>query len=79
MNLDFQTTLKEEFEKFLLAQQQRFPAGEILKIDLHCHDYNSDVPDELIGRIRCIIIPQGKRFRRLSSTRCCWCSSALKY
>jgi predicted metal-dependent phosphoesterase TrpH len=23
----------------------------VLSIDLHCHDYNSDTPDELLGRI----------------------------
>ncbi len=51
MNIDFQATIKNEFERFVLEQQNKFPAGEILKIDLHCHDYNSDVPDELIGRI----------------------------
>jgi glycosyltransferase involved in cell wall biosynthesis len=47
----FQQTLKEELNEFLLCQQKRFLASETLKIDLHCHDHNSDVPDELIGRI----------------------------
>jgi len=51
MNEDFQQTLKEELNKFLLTQQNSFPVDETLKIDLHCHDWNSDVPDELIGRI----------------------------
>jgi len=51
MNNDFQKMLKEELEKFLLTQKEKFPAEEVLKIDLHCHDHNSDVPDELIGRI----------------------------
>ncbi|MDR0515736.1 MAG: glycosyltransferase [Fibromonadaceae bacterium] len=51
MTEDFQQTLKEELNKFLISQQSRFPANETLKIDLHCHDCNSDVPDELIGRI----------------------------
>ncbi|MDR2388958.1 MAG: glycosyltransferase [Tannerellaceae bacterium] len=51
MNKSFRQTLKEEFEKFLLLQQNKYPPTEILKVDLHCHDYNSDVPDELIGRI----------------------------
>lgn len=27
------------------------PEGERLKIDLHCHDENSDITDELLGRI----------------------------
>ncbi|MDR2811174.1 MAG: hypothetical protein LBB84_11585, partial [Tannerellaceae bacterium] len=37
--------------KFILLQQNKFPPEETLKADLHCHDLNSDVPDELIGRI----------------------------
>jgi len=51
MQDDFQQTLKEELNSFLLGQQNRFPLSETIKIDLHCHDRNSDVPDELIGRI----------------------------
>ena len=51
MKYDFQKVLREEFEQFAGQQQKRFPADEVLKIDLHCHDHNSDVPDELIGRI----------------------------
>ena len=51
MKINFQKTLREEFEKFTLLQEAKFPKEEILKIDLHCHDLNSDVPDELIGRI----------------------------
>jgi hypothetical protein len=51
MNIDFQKTLKDEFEKFVRLQENRFPSEETLKADLHCHDFNSDVPDELIGRI----------------------------
>ncbi|MDP4206996.1 MAG: glycosyltransferase [Bacteroidota bacterium] len=47
----FQEELIEEFEAFQLTQQDKFPEHELLKIDLHCHDYNSDVPDELLGRI----------------------------
>ncbi|MDR1698987.1 MAG: glycosyltransferase [Prevotellaceae bacterium] len=51
MKYDFQKMLREEFEQFAGQQKNRFPADEVLKIDLHCHDHNSDVPDELIGRI----------------------------
>jgi len=51
MSENFQQILKEELNTFLLAQQHYFPADEVLKIDLHCHDHNSDVPDEIIGRI----------------------------
>lgn len=29
----------------------KYPAEDVLRMDLHCHDYNSDVPDELLGRI----------------------------
>lgn len=51
MDVKFQENLKNELDKFLWTQENRFPQEDILKIDLHCHDYNSDVPDELIGRI----------------------------
>ena len=47
----FQAELNNELQQFLKIQKDKFPSDEILKIDLHCHDYNSDVPDELIGRI----------------------------
>jgi len=47
MNCEFQLTLKKEFDKLI----NKFPSEDTLKIDLHCHDFNSDVPDELIGRI----------------------------
>ncbi|MDR2138253.1 MAG: hypothetical protein LBP50_01695 [Tannerella sp.] len=51
MNNDFQQRLKEAFDKYVLQQQNRFPSDEILRADLHCHDFNSDVPDELLGRL----------------------------
>jgi glycosyltransferase involved in cell wall biosynthesis len=47
----FQEELKKELSKFLGEQKNKFPENEILKIDMHCHDHNSDVPDELLGRI----------------------------
>lgn len=47
----FQYQLHKELDSFLTFQQHRFPADEVVKIDLHCHDKNSDVPDELLGRI----------------------------
>jgi glycosyltransferase involved in cell wall biosynthesis len=47
----FQAELNNELQSFLKKQKEKYPSGEVLKIDLHCHDYNSDVPDELIGRI----------------------------
>ncbi|MDC3250080.1 glycosyltransferase [bacterium] len=27
------------------------PNTDIIKVDMHCHDYNSDIPDELWGRL----------------------------
>jgi glycosyltransferase involved in cell wall biosynthesis len=47
----FQNELKSELQQFLHTEALKFPRDEILKIDLHCHDHNSDVPDELLGRI----------------------------
>jgi glycosyltransferase involved in cell wall biosynthesis len=47
----FQNEIKLELDTFLAAQRTSFPLEETLKIDLHCHDHNSDVPDELLGRI----------------------------
>jgi len=51
MENSFTQQIKSELAEFLAIQSKRFPQEEILKIDLHCHDYNSDVPDELMGRI----------------------------
>jgi glycosyltransferase involved in cell wall biosynthesis len=47
----FQNELLSELQSFLESQRKTFPPDETLKIDLHCHDHNSDVPDELLGRI----------------------------
>lgn len=47
----FQEELVNELSTFQAEQKNRFPENEILKIDLHCHDHNSNVPDELMGRI----------------------------
>lgn len=44
--------LTQQVYRNLLTQAgQSVPVNERLKIDLHCHDENSDVPDELWGRI----------------------------
>lgn len=43
--------LVEELNGFLRQQGARFPRDEVLCIDLHCHDFNSDKPTELLGRI----------------------------
>ena len=47
----FQEQLSEELKSYLAVEKEKYPSDELLKIDLHCHDYNSDVPDELLGRI----------------------------
>lgn len=48
---DFRASLNLEFNQYLKKEKQRFPEEDCLTIDLHCHDKNSDVPDELWGRI----------------------------
>ncbi|MGR9100383.1 MAG: PHP domain-containing protein, partial [Gammaproteobacteria bacterium] len=48
---EFRRAMKSEFDRFLESEANKFPDGECLKIDLHCHDRNSDVPDQLWGRI----------------------------
>ncbi|MDP2724305.1 MAG: glycosyltransferase [Bacteroidales bacterium] len=48
---EFSKLLQTDISKFTETQRLRFPLQETLKMDLHCHDYNSDVPDEILGRI----------------------------
>jgi len=36
---------------FVIEQKKRFPDNEVLTIDLHCHDHNSNIPNEQLGRI----------------------------
>ncbi|MCL1478937.1 glycosyltransferase [Marinobacter sp. M3C] len=47
----FRIGLRAEFDDFLSQQARRFEPENCLQIDFHCHDHNSDVPDELWGRI----------------------------
>jgi glycosyltransferase involved in cell wall biosynthesis len=47
----FHKELQDELNNFTTNQSNRFAPEETLTIDLHCHDYNSDVPDEILGRI----------------------------
>ncbi|MDB5988253.1 MAG: hypothetical protein JWR16_3306 [Nevskia sp.] len=47
----FRDELHAEFNRYLMVEAARFPRAESLRIDFHCHDHNSDVPDELWGRI----------------------------
>ncbi|MGJ8679019.1 glycosyltransferase [Paraglaciecola sp.] len=51
INNEFRQSLGSEFGQYLDQQSQRFDRRNCLKIDFHCHDHNSDVPDELWGRI----------------------------
>ena len=48
---DFRKSLDTEFSQYLKQQKNKFSRENCLKVDLHCHDFNSDVPDELWGRI----------------------------
>jgi len=50
-NPAFHTKLKAELHSFLAIQKDRFPTEDTLIMDMHCHDHNSDIPDELLGRI----------------------------
>ena len=47
----FRDGLRTDMERFVEEQSHRFPKEDCLRIDLHCHDFNSDVPDEIIGRM----------------------------
>lgn len=47
----FRKEILRELDSFLTQQENRFPEEDILRVDLHCHDHNSDEPDELMGRI----------------------------
>jgi glycosyltransferase involved in cell wall biosynthesis len=47
----FRLQVQQDFDAFLQKGVPQFPEHETLRMDLHCHDHNSDVPDELWGRI----------------------------
>ncbi len=47
----FRRGLQEEFQRFLRQQAAKYPIDQCLRVDLHCHDYNGDLPDDLWGRI----------------------------
>ena len=69
----FQKALKEELAKYLAEEENRFDREDTLKIDLHCHDCNSDVPDELIGRILRVPetwLPSERLMEELKINRC---------
>ena len=48
---EFRHGLQTELNSYVDAAAQRFDPANCLRIDLHCHDHNSNVPDELWGRI----------------------------
>ncbi len=51
---NFRAGIRKDLEAFVRSQEARLggSAGQdVLKMDLHCHDRNSDVPDETLGRI----------------------------
>lgn len=47
----FRVAVSQRLHGFLSESRSLFPEAECLRIDLHCHDRNSDLPDELWGRI----------------------------
>ena len=47
----FRQTLHQEFNDDLQQRQSNVDLSECIKVDLHCHDLNSDKPDELWGRM----------------------------
>ncbi|HKP95987.1 MAG TPA: glycosyltransferase [Fibrobacteria bacterium] len=51
---NFRSGIRKDLEEFVRRQAARLggsEGGDVMKIDLHCHDRNSDVPDETLGRI----------------------------
>jgi len=50
-NSTFRQELRRQLETLVAKSAARFDADETIRIDLHCHDLNSDVPDEVLGRI----------------------------
>jgi glycosyltransferase involved in cell wall biosynthesis len=48
---EFRSSLTEEFNAYLQRESGRFAPQDTLRVDMHCHDLNSDTPDELWGRI----------------------------
>ena len=47
----FRKFIKEEYSQRIAGLKAPWNDSDLLKIDLHCHDHNSDKPDELWGRI----------------------------
>ncbi len=51
MSNPFNLSLHSGLNDFTTDSYLALPSNETIRIDLHCHDYNSDKPDELLGRI----------------------------
>ena len=47
----FRGDLQGEFQQYLKQEHAGLNLDNCLRMDLHCHDHNSDVPDELWGRL----------------------------
>lgn len=47
----FNQQIKSDLEHFNDRNASLYSTLDVLKIDLHCHDHNSNVPDEILGRI----------------------------
>ncbi|KAA0875140.1 glycosyltransferase [Nitrincola tapanii] len=47
----FHQQLREDYRQFIQQGLASQDAQSCLRLDLHCHDANSDVPDELWGRL----------------------------
>ncbi|MBN2530834.1 MAG: glycosyltransferase [Deltaproteobacteria bacterium] len=50
MEPTFEAKIQAQFKSFIEAQNRQF-GTDSFRMDIHCHDRNSDVPDELMGRI----------------------------
>ena len=52
-NTDSQFAMKDDFYRNLAEERKKLdqPGKKIIKMDVHCHDRNSDSPDELWGRL----------------------------
>lgn len=50
MTPSFEERIQAQFSEFIENQHRRFNT-DCFQMDIHCHDRNSDVPDELLGRI----------------------------
>jgi glycosyltransferase involved in cell wall biosynthesis/predicted metal-dependent phosphoesterase TrpH len=73
MGNSFQEELKSGLQVFLDEQKDNYPQDDLLRIDLHCHDYNSDEPDELLGRILNVSetwLPSERLIRELQTNGC---------